>query len=640
MKTVYKPWGKEVWLELNSHYCYKRIYINMGYKTSYQYHREKVETNYIIDGRAEVWLENDAGAVEKTIMKAGDFFTVIPPRKHRVVALTDIILQEVSTPQIDDVVRIQDDVGRGHGRIDSEHVRPALCIVAAGKGTRLGKMSEYTNKALLPIDNKAVISNLIESVPKSYEIVMALGYKSNMIREYCLAAHQDRDFIFVEVDKIEGTSTGPGYSLNICKKHLQRPFILSTADCYIKGEIPPIDGDWLGIYPTSIPEIYSTARVDDDMKITSFKNKSKNGYEYAFVGVCSILDYENFWKQLEKNLDSGELVSAFYDISSYKNLKAKHMDWWDVGTIDNYLKAKKEFDQDEKYGISKTNGEFLYKINENFIKIFADSKVAENRIIRAENLKSLIPPLQYKGKNTYSYKWIPGKTLYDYDDTNIWVKFLDWCKVNLWHEESDYDIRHDCKIFYKEKTLARLEKFLSAREDEFDRPHIVNSEKCNTISYYINEIDWDYLCDGIPTKLFHGDLQFDNVIYDNKNFFLIDWRQSFANSTKYGDVYYDLAKLYGGLLISYKMVKDQKNVNLLIAEDKVNFSFKTTKNLEAFQNTYINWVKDNGYNLDKIKKITALIYLNMAPLHEKKFGDALYYQSKFLLKQYYDKQRY
>jgi len=121
MKEVSKPWGKEVWLELNDKYCYKRIYINAGTRTSYQYHINKLETNYIIDGKAEVWLENDEGVVEKKEMKKNDFFTVIPPRKHRVIAITDLILQEVSTPEVDDVIRIEDDESRGDGKILSEH---------------------------------------------------------------------------------------------------------------------------------------------------------------------------------------------------------------------------------------------------------------------------------------------------------------------------------------------------------------------------------------------------------------------------------------------------------------------------------------------------------------------------------------
>lgn len=121
MKTVSKPWGKEIWLELNDKYCYKRIYIKSGTRTSYQYHMNKLETNYIIEGEAEVWLENEDGVVERKKMKKDDFFTVVPPKKHRVIALTDIILQEVSTPEVDDVIRIEDDSDRGDGKIASEH---------------------------------------------------------------------------------------------------------------------------------------------------------------------------------------------------------------------------------------------------------------------------------------------------------------------------------------------------------------------------------------------------------------------------------------------------------------------------------------------------------------------------------------
>jgi len=121
MKTVSKPWGKEIWLELNDKYCYKRIYINAGTRTSYQYHENKLETNYIIDGEAEVWLEDDNGIVEKKVMGKDEYFTVAPPKKHRVIALTDLILQEVSTPEVDDVIRIEDDSDRGDGRLDSEH---------------------------------------------------------------------------------------------------------------------------------------------------------------------------------------------------------------------------------------------------------------------------------------------------------------------------------------------------------------------------------------------------------------------------------------------------------------------------------------------------------------------------------------
>lgn len=120
MKIVNKPWGCEMWLELNDRYCYKRIFINSGHRTSLQYHNQKMETNYIISGEADVTLEKD-GVLETKRMKANDFFTVCPPQKHRIYAITDLILQEVSTPEVDDVVRIEDDNNRPDGRIDNEH---------------------------------------------------------------------------------------------------------------------------------------------------------------------------------------------------------------------------------------------------------------------------------------------------------------------------------------------------------------------------------------------------------------------------------------------------------------------------------------------------------------------------------------
>lgn len=118
--TVEKPWGKEHWLELNDKYCYKRIYINAGHRTSLQYHHYKLETNYIISGHAYVYLENEDGVIEKKAMGRDEFFTVLPMRKHRIEAVTNVILQEVSTPEVNDVIRVEDDTNRPNGRIDTE----------------------------------------------------------------------------------------------------------------------------------------------------------------------------------------------------------------------------------------------------------------------------------------------------------------------------------------------------------------------------------------------------------------------------------------------------------------------------------------------------------------------------------------
>jgi len=120
-KTVLKPWGKEIWLELNDKYCFKTIYINAGYKTSYQYHNYKLETNYLLEGIAEIWLEDENGIINKKPMLKGDSYTIQPKRKHRVKAISNIVIQEVSTPEVDDIIRLEDDTNRPNGKIEKEH---------------------------------------------------------------------------------------------------------------------------------------------------------------------------------------------------------------------------------------------------------------------------------------------------------------------------------------------------------------------------------------------------------------------------------------------------------------------------------------------------------------------------------------
>jgi choline kinase/mannose-6-phosphate isomerase-like protein (cupin superfamily) len=629
-KTLYKPWGKEIWLELNDRYCYKRIHINAGKRTSYQYHKQKLETNYIIEGTAEVWLENDQGIVEKKVMEAGEFFTVEPPRKHRVVAITDIILQEVSTPEVDDVFRISDDSNRGPGRINHEHMKPAICILAAGVGSRLSSLSEHINKGLLPLNNKAIISHLIDKVSEDYDIVIVLGHKGEMVKEYCNSAHPDKNFTFVTVDSYEGDGTGPGYSIKQAEQHLQRPFIWATADTIITDDLPSLDHNWLGLHPTSMPERYSTVRVKNE-DVTGFTNKSKEGYDYAFIGLAGVYDYKTFWEQMS----GSEIVSAYHDFDKYSTLKGYKLGWYDIGTVENYLHAQKIFDNDIKYSIPKTNGEFLYKVGNNFIKLSSDKTFISGRIERAKQLGEIVPKVVYYGESLFSYQWIEGDTLYDCNDIDIWTKFLAFMKDKMW-TPSDKNLKEDCLIFYRDKTLNRLKLFLSEREDSYSKNHTVNGVETKDIKSLLHEVDWDSLSNGLPTKMFHGDLQFDNVIYTNRGeFYLLDWRQDFAGQA-IGDVYYDLAKMYGGILMSYKFMKNSSNFSCSIDKEVVTYDYKSEPNLDKFKLVYENWLVANSFDLEKIKTITSLIFLNMSPLHERTFGDLLFFKSKQMLQKLYE----
>ena len=118
---VDKPWGHELWLELNEHYAYKLIHMKAGFQSSLQWHEKKVETNYVIEGKAEVLLEKEDGTMESRIYEPGQGWCVPLRTKHRVVAVTDYTALECSTAHLNDCIRFEDDSDRGSGKIESEH---------------------------------------------------------------------------------------------------------------------------------------------------------------------------------------------------------------------------------------------------------------------------------------------------------------------------------------------------------------------------------------------------------------------------------------------------------------------------------------------------------------------------------------
>lgn len=627
MKVVTKPWGKEEWIEINEKYCYKRIYITEGYKTSFQYHNIKLETNYIISGSAEIWLENDEGVVEKKIMSEGDYFTVLPLRKHRVIAITNLIMQEVSTPEVDDVIRIEDDNKRENGKIDGEHLNPAVLILAAGTGSRLGEYTKAINKVLLPINNKAVISHIIEKFPSTYDFIITKGYKGDVIEEYCRIAHPNHNFTFVTIDKYEGEGTGPGYSALKCEGYLQRPFYFIAGDCIIDGEIPPIDYNWVGASATLSPEIYSTMLIDSSNNVKLFSNKSNNGFDNAFIGLAAIWDYKIFWKELNSRIKNGEIISAFENPLSYPILKARYFRWFDTGSPDGLCETKKYFN-DIPLSLSKKNSDIIYKEKNKILKFFESQSTLINLEKRSECLKDLLPNNLKFTENFMTYDWVEGKTLYDIGSVEIYMKFLEFFNQRIFSVVSPND--ESIHEFYIDKTNNRKQMFLERFSNRYyDTEFMINGVKYNSMKNLYEKLNIKLLENTFFYTEFHGDLQFANIIYSEKEdkFVYIDWRENFGKSIDSGDLHYDLGKLYGGILISYNLMTNENNIRIIENDDVIVYEYNTPDDLIKFKPEFENWAKKLGFSLNHIKLVTALIYLNMSPLHDDNFSKLLWYKS-------------
>jgi mannose-6-phosphate isomerase-like protein (cupin superfamily) len=112
-ERVEKPWGYELIWARTDGYAGKLLSVTAGHALSLQFHREKDESWYVLEGRAELeFAAPGEKATQSEVVTPGSAFRIEPGTVHRIRALEDTIVIEVSTPQLDDVVRLEDVYGR------------------------------------------------------------------------------------------------------------------------------------------------------------------------------------------------------------------------------------------------------------------------------------------------------------------------------------------------------------------------------------------------------------------------------------------------------------------------------------------------------------------------------------------------
>ena len=104
-----KPWGYERLLVYTPYYCMKELFIRAGRRTSFQYHKRKIETIYVVSGIGEIELYQHKLTFP---LIENSFFHIPHGRYHRLIAGEDLTLVEASTSELEDIVRVEDDYGR------------------------------------------------------------------------------------------------------------------------------------------------------------------------------------------------------------------------------------------------------------------------------------------------------------------------------------------------------------------------------------------------------------------------------------------------------------------------------------------------------------------------------------------------
>jgi choline kinase len=518
-------------------------------------------------------------------------------------------------------------------------------IPCAGIGSRLGL--KY-NKTLTTVGHTPVISHIIGKFPSNIEIVIALGYKGDHVRQIVDLLYPDRKITYVDIDPYKGKGSGLGFTILSCQEELQCPFVFCSCDTIVTDPIPEPTSNWMGYANiTEGLEQYRTIKLSGDNTIRmggpsypfvkEICSKNAQG-DYPYIGLAGIHDYEIFWKRMNEgkdlgSIEMGEVFGLKYLIDS--PVRAIKFQWFDTGNPDSLEKTRQHlWVYGDDIHILPKDDEAIWFTNINgspkkVVKFSVDEGFIAGRVERAGDLEGHVPPIELSGDNYYTYDMVPGDVLSNKLNAANFQLFLDYLKV-FWKPTSPIvqvaKFHERCTQFYKDKTTKRVKQYFKTFE-QIDQPEIINGVTIPGIWDVLDKIDWDWICDGVPSNIFHGDLHFENIIINDGKFTLLDWRQDFGGLNHYGDIYYDLAKLNHGILISHELI-EKDLFSHSISNDVVTFDFLRKNISVEIEQMFKEFVIEQGYDYRKVQFLTYLIFLNIAALHHYPYGLLLFHLGK------------
>jgi dTDP-glucose pyrophosphorylase len=501
-----------------------------------------------------------------------------------------------------------------------------LVILAAGRGSRLGRLGDELPKCLLPLHGRAVLSHQFELSPPGARLVVVTGYRADQVEEYVRLAHPDLDVTFVRRDDWSG---GPGTSLLAARDEVEGDLVFTACDTLwdrddALWDVP--DSSWLAVapLPAGTPAARWCRAVLDahDDYVLQLDDKTPdvapNSYASTALGYVVTDDLTRFWCGLEDaDQIAGEvqLSSGLQEILTQGvPLEARFVSWLDVGDERAYRSA-----------LATTTGydplkpdqvTYVLPHQRRVVKWHVDPQKIAWRLERAKLLGDAAPTVvEPVGTTMLAYEYVEGATLYEHDGRFAVSSLLDWWHDRFWSTRTELRDRPQgwrelTTRFYRDKTFSRVMSLDPAlRSVALDAA---------------TRVDWDALVDGCVPGTFHGDLTFANVVWWdddwNGRFVGIDWREDFAGETTWGDLRYDLGKLLGGTVFHWGRAAygdfrrwDQGAEHRATIEDAV---------VDRFQ-----------LDLDDVRRIAALTLINSAALHAAPMDEILVARGTRLLEE-------
>ena len=428
----------------------------------------------------------------------------------------------------------------------------AYVILAAGRGTRIGRVGESMHKALVPLEGEAIITHLLARAPDDARIAIMLGHRAEQVEEYVNMAHPDLDVTFIPVAGWDEVGGGPGLSLMAAREFVGDDDMLFTScdTLWEQGDIDAIgDVSWAAVAPmpsgTTQDRWCRMVPTRDGVVIVDKSLEHPGGFAYTGLAYIASDDLDTFWAGLAGDdllYTERQVTGGLRILAASQRLGLQHIHWTDVGDEAAYARAVA---LRSGYDWTK-DGEATYVLpySHRVIKFFADPIVAEQREVGRMRLGHAGPKLVGIGSQMLAYEYIHGTTAYEAveADHNVAARIVEWAWETMWTHPihvSDKVMYEACIEFYRNKTLQRISKLHPLLQA--------------TARDAVSRVDWDRLARGCVPVKFHGDFNFGNIMVDPVygRFVGIDWRGDFAGYEWWGDMRYDMGKLVSGTVVHW-----------------------------------------------------------------------------------------
>jgi NDP-sugar pyrophosphorylase family protein len=507
-----------------------------------------------------------------------------------------------------------------------------VLITTSGTGSRLGHATRYVNKSLVKVGDKYAICHILDLYDSDTEFVITVGYLGQQVVDFLMMAYPEKRFTFVWVDKYQGPGSSLVYSIRKARQELQKPFTFHCCDTLFKDPPGLQESNTVWVAKHSDLETYAGIQGENG-HVTQINKKGNPNMQYIYTGVSYIASWETFWKSLDSiyEADSNNTTLSDVDvmramIESGEKFSFQIVDgFYDTGNQKSLEMTREAYKQ--RYNVLEKDNESLCFIDEKVIKFINDEQINKKRYLRGKELYPSSPKILGYTNNFLCMELVVGTVLSEVNNYGEIKRLLKWAETNLWTKcDIKEEYRASCMRFYRDKTISRLKSLPDLKNEK----EIINGIQAGSVVELLDRLNFEALTTDTFYR-FHGDFILDNIIKKSTGeYCLLDWRHEFDTHLYFGDKYYDLAKLRHNIIFNHKNIINklyfiEEQTNEVKIDLKCNyFLMRQLEEFDAFADAH-------GYDKKKIRMLTSIIWLNMAPLYEPPLSSFLFYFGKINL---------